>query len=154
MNTAVTARRGEARKIAAGGIFFAFGVAGIAMALSYNLGTPTHVGPGGFPLILSIILAGLGLASLVQGLLAPYDGGLGSWRPRAVYLIPLSIVFFGVTVERFGLIPAIVGTTIIAGLANPTIRVIEIAIMCVALAVFGALVFVYGLDLPFSLFVG
>jgi hypothetical protein len=151
--TAVAAvRRGEVRKIATGGIFFAFGVAGIVMALGYNLGTPTHVGPGGFPLILSIILAGLGLASFVQGVLTPYDGGLGTWRPRAIYLIPVSIVFFGVTVERFGLIPAIVGTTIIAGLANPTIRFIEIAIMCVALAVFGALVFVYGLNLPFSLF--
>ncbi|HVA13722.1 MAG TPA: tripartite tricarboxylate transporter TctB family protein [Stellaceae bacterium] len=147
----VATRRGEVRKIASGSIFLAFGVAGIVMALGYNLGTPTHVGPGGFPLILSIILAGLGLASLVQGWLAPYAGGLGSWRARAIYLIPLSVVFFGVTVERFGLIPAIVGTTIIAGLANPTIRLIEIAIMCVALAAFGAGVFVYGLDLPFSL---
>ena len=152
MTTIATARRGEVRKIATGGIFFACGLIGIVMALGYSLGTPTHVGPGGFPLILSIILAGLGLASLVQGLLSPYDGGLGTWRPRAIYLIPLSIVFFGVTVERFGLIPAIVGTTIVAGLANPTIRIIEIAIMCVALAVFGAVVFVYGLDLPFSLF--
>lgn len=146
--------RGDVRKLAIGGIFFAFGAAGIALALGYDLGTPTHVGPGGFPLILSVILAALGLANLVQGALAPYASGLGAWRARAIYLVPLSVVFFGLTVERLGLVVAIVGTTIIAGLANPTIRVLEIAIMCAVLAIFGAAVFVYGLDLPFSLFPG
>lgn len=147
-------RRGEVRKLATGGIFFAFGIAGIVMAFGYDLGTPTHVGPGGFPLLLGIILAGLGLANLVQGARSAYDGGLGSWRARAIYLIPLAVVFFGLSVERIGLVLAIIGTTIIACLANPTVRVIEIAIMCVVLAIFGAGVFVYGLDLPFSLFPG
>lgn len=151
---AAIARRGDVRKLAVGGIFFAFGAAGIALALGYDLGTPTHVGPGGFPLILSTILAALGFANLVRGALAPYAGGLGAWQARAIYLVPLAVVFFGLTVERFGLIAAIVGSTIIAGLANPTIRVLEIAIMCAALAIFGAAVFVYGLDLPFSLFPG
>jgi hypothetical protein len=122
------------------------------MAYGYDLGTPTHVGPGGFPLLLGLILAGLGLANLVQGAFSAYDGGFGSWRARAIYLIPLAVVFFGLTVERIGLVPAIVGTTIIACLANPTIRVLEIALMCAVLAIFGAGVFVYGLGLPFSLF--
>ena len=145
-------RRGEIKKLITGGIFFAFGAAGTAMSLRYDLGTPTHVGPGGFPLLLSLILAGLGLANIVMGALAPFEGGLGSWRARAIYLIPLSVVFFGLTVERIGLVPAIVGTTLIAGLANPKINLVEIAVMCAVLAVFGAGLFVYGLNLPFSLF--
>jgi hypothetical protein len=145
-------RRGDIRKLATGGIYFGCGAAGALLALRYDLGTPTHVGPGGFPLLLSLILAALGLANLVQGTLSPYAGGLGSWRARAIYLLPLAVVFFGLTVERLGLVLAIIGTTIIACLANPTIRVIEIALICVALAIFGAGVFVYGLDLPFSLF--
>lgn len=145
-------RHGDIKKLITGGIFFAFGAAGSAMSLRYDLGTPTHVGPGGFPLLLSIILGGLGLANIVIGALSPYEGGLGSWRSRAIYLIPLSVVFFGLSVERIGLVPAIIGTTIIAGLANPKINIVEIAVMCVALAVFGAGLFVYGLNLPFSLF--
>ncbi len=147
-------RRGEIRKIVTGAVFFACGVAGIALSLGYDLGTPTHVGPGGFPLLLGIILAGLGFANIVIGCLHEYAGSLGSWRPRAIYLIPLSVVFFGMTVEPFGLVPAIVGTTIIACLANPRIRVVEMAILCVALSIFGAGLFVYGLNLPFSLFPG
>lgn len=147
-------RRGEIKKLATGGVFFAFGVAGIVMALGYNLGTPTQVGPGGFPLILSVILAALGLGNIVQGALAPYQGGLGSWRVRAIYLVPLAVVFFALTVERFGLVIAIVGTSIIACLANPTVRVMEIAIISAALAIFGAVVFVYGLNLPLSLWPG
>jgi len=146
--------RGDIKKILSGGIFLAFGIAGAILSLGYNLGTPTRVGPGGFPFLLSLILSGLGLANLVMGALAPYEGGLGSWRARSIYLVPLSVVFFGVTVEPFGLVAAIVGTTFIACLANPTIRIVEAAIICVGLAIFGAGLFVYGLNLPFSLFPG
>lgn len=145
-------RRGEIKKIITGGIFFAFGAAGAVMSLGYSLGTPTKVGPGGFPLILSIILSGLGLTNIVNGLRTPYDGGPGSWRARSIYLVPLSVIFFGLTVQSLGLVIAIVGTTFIACLANPAIRLVEVAIMCVVLAVFGAGLFVYGLNLPFSLF--
>jgi hypothetical protein len=145
-------RRGEIKKIITGGIFFAFGAAGAVMSLGYSLGTPTKVGPGGFPLILSVILAGLGLANIVNGLRTPYEGGLGSWRARSIYLVPLSVIFFGLTVQSLGLVIAIVGTTFIACLANPAIRLVEVAVMCVVLAVFGAGLFVYGLNLPFSLF--
>jgi hypothetical protein len=145
-------RRGDIKKIITGGIFFGFGATGIAMALRYDLGTPTHVGPGGFPLLLALILAGLGLANIMIGAAEPYAGNLGSWRSRAIYLIPASVVFFGLTVERIGLVPAIIGTTIIAGLANPKINFLEIAAMCIALSLFGAGLFVYGLNLPFSLF--
>lgn len=146
--------RGDIKKILTGGIFLAFGIAGAVLSLGYDLGTPTRVGPGGFPLLLSVILAGLGLANLIMGVLAPYQGGLGSWRARSIYLVPLSVVFFGVTVEPLGLVAAIIGTTFIACLANPTIRVLEVAIMCVGIAIFGAGLFVYGLNLPFSLFPG
>jgi hypothetical protein len=145
-------RHGDLKTIVTGVIFLGFGVTGALMALRYDIGTPTHVGPGGFPLLLSIILGALGLANIVLGSAKPYRGGLGMWRSRAIYLIPLSVVFFGLTVERWGLIPAIVGTVVIAGFANPKTRLVEIAIMCVALAAFGAGLFVYGLNLPFSLF--
>lgn len=145
-------RRGEIKRIITGGIFFAFGAAGAVMSLGYSLGTPTKVGPGGFPLLLSVILAGLGLTNIVNGVRTPYDGGLGSWRARSIYLVPLSVIFFGLTVQSLGLVIAIIGTTLIACLANPAIRLMEVAIMCVVLAVFGAGLFVYGLNLPFSLF--
>jgi hypothetical protein len=151
-NSFVRERRGEIKKIITGVIFAGFGITGILMSLGYNLGTPTRVGPGGFPLLLSIILAGLGIANIIIGSLSAYDTGLGSWRPRAIYLIPLSVIFFGLTVRPFGLVPAIIGTTLIACFANPKINLIEIAIMCVVLSAFGAGLFVYGLNLPFSLF--
>jgi len=152
MSSVLATRRGEVKKLATGGIFLAIGIAGIVLALGYDLGTPTKVGPGGFPLLLSIILAGLGLANILRGALEPYAGGLGSWRARAIYLVPLSVVFFGVTVERLGLVPAVIGTALIACLANPTARVIEVAIITVVLVIFSAGLFIYGLNLPFSLF--
>ena len=149
-----TTRRGEVKKLATGGIFLGIGIAGVVIALRYDLGTPTHVGPGGFPLIISIILAGLGLANLIKGAFAPYEGGIAPPRERAIFLIPLAVVFFGLSVEHVGLVLAIVGTSIIACLANPTVRVIELAIISVVLAIFGAVVFVDALNLPFSLWPG
>ena len=146
------ARHGEIKKLLTGAIFFGFGAAGTIMSLGYSLGTPTRVGPGGFPLILSLILAALGLANIVSGIRSPFEGGLGSWRARSIYLVPLSVIFFGLTVQRVGLVIAIIGTGFIACLANPTIRWAEAVVMSLLLAAFGAGLFVYGLNLPFSLF--
>ena len=148
------ARRGDIKKLVTGGIFFAFGAAGTILSLGYSLGTPTHVGPGGFPLLLSLILSGLGLANMIASFAAPDEGRLGGWHARSIYLVPLSVVFFGLTVEPLGLVIAIIGTAIIACLANPTLRLVEIAVMSVGLAIFGTGLFVYGLNLPFSLFPG
>ena len=144
----------DRRKILAGIVFGGIGVTAAVLSTRLDVGTVTRVGPGGFPLLLGSILAVLGLAHI--GAARPeYREHFGAWEgeaSKAVLLIPLSAAVFAVVIGRFGLIPAIVASVFVGGLANPTVRMRELMILCVSLAGFGAGLFVYGLGLPFILF--
>ncbi len=141
------------RRIAAGLIFAAFGAFAVIFGQRYALGSPTRVGPGGFPLLLGIVLMLLGAGHLVTAApnaLAPDDSQV-SWR--AILCIGASVLTFGLTVDRIGLVLAIIVSTWIACLGHRgRLRIVETAILSVVLAAFGAGVFVYGLGLSFTLF--
>lgn len=141
------------KKLLSGATFFVIGIIGTILSLRFDIGTVSRLGPGGFPLLLNMVLIVLGFAGMAVGVLSGSGEGLGKWPMKAIILICLSAVAFGFVVERWGLVPAIVVCVLIGGFANPTTRVVEIVIMCIALAVFGAGLFVYGLGLPFSLFI-
>jgi hypothetical protein len=132
-------------------MFFCIGTFAAIWSTHFSRGSFTNMGPGGFPLILGTLLAVLGLATIVVGL-STGDTPIATIGGKALILIPLSIAVFAATLERLGLIPAIALSVAIAGLANPIVRFREIAVLCVALVVFGAAVFVYGLALPLALF--
>ena len=56
------------REFAAGLIFFFIGAIWLASSLSYRVGTATAMGPGYFPLVVSLILTGLGIGSVFRSL--------------------------------------------------------------------------------------
>ena len=58
------------KDVVAGGVITAFAIGFGAISWGYPFGTPTQMGPGFFPLLLSGLLACLGLAVSVQGLVA------------------------------------------------------------------------------------
>lgn len=66
-------RRLDHRDGAAGLAFFVFGIGFAVLALNYPLGTTMRMGPGYFPVVLGLILAGLGLVV-----------GLGAFRSQSV----------------------------------------------------------------------
>lgn len=88
--------------VALGLFFAAIGIAAGAIALSYPIGTPSRMGPGFFPVIISVLLTVTGAATLLR---ARRDGSerieAVTWRP--VVLIPAMIVFFGLAIDRLGL---------------------------------------------------
>jgi hypothetical protein len=147
-------RRLDRKKLLAGLVFAAVGFAVAAGATRYSLGTMARIGPGGFPLLIGIVLGVLGLAHVVAAFASRDgpDGGASRWDGRATLLIPLSAIVFALTIDKFGLVPAIVAAVFIAALANPKFRLVEALVLCGALAIFGAGLFVYGLNLPFTLF--
>jgi hypothetical protein len=136
-------------------IFAVVGVTAAVLSTRLDVGTVTRLGPGGFPLLLGSILALLGLAHIVSAARperGEHFGAVDGRASKAVLLIPLSAAVFAAVIDRFGLVPAIVAGVFVGGLANPTVRMLELAVVCVALAAFGAGLFVYGLGLPFTLF--
>jgi putative tricarboxylic transport membrane protein len=77
--------------------------------------------------------------------------GLERWYLRPLGLILLSVWIFAETIDRLGLVPAVLLTTVVAALADIDSRRVEVAVLALALAVFSAVVFVRLLGLPMDL---
>ena len=59
----------NARDLLAGCLFLAFGVAFLVLAQNYPLGSARRMGPAYFPVVLSLILIAIGLATMTRALL-------------------------------------------------------------------------------------
>ena len=60
----------NAKDLFAGGLFLVFGVAFLVLAQNYPLGSARRMGPAYFPVVLSLILIAVGLATMTRALLA------------------------------------------------------------------------------------
>jgi MFS-type transporter involved in bile tolerance (Atg22 family) len=108
------------------------------------------MGPGYFPTALGAILFLFGLYVLARGIRSA-ERVKGTWGARALALTALSILLFGFLLDRAGMVPAIVVTTLVAAAAGREFRLKEVLLLAVVLSVFSAAVFSYGLKLPYPL---
>ena len=146
--------------LVAGGIFVALGLAFAIGARGYELGTAFRMGPGYVPLVLGGVLALLGLAVIVEGVLrwraaegeAPTETshhGAVPWR--AIALLTAAVIVFGVGADPLGLVPALLVSTFLAGLADRDNSVLGSAVIAVGLTVACVLIFVMLLQLRLPL---
>jgi hypothetical protein len=145
-------RRRSAPDVLAGGVFVVVGGAFAVGALGYELGTPLRMGPGYFPLLVGGVLAALGLAIVVKGLIAGEMASFGAFPWRAVAAIVAAVLFFGLTVQRLGFVPASAVTALVTTLASSRVRPLTAVAVAAGLTVAGTLIFVVGLQLRIPLF--
>jgi putative tricarboxylic transport membrane protein len=118
---------------------------------SYELGTVRQMGPGMYPLVLGLILVGLGALLFVPAMFrAGPSIQVSEWRPLVA--ITAAGTIFGLTIERFGIIPAVIVLTLISVLAGDKLRPIPALLLAIALAVCSMLIFQVGLKLPVKAF--
>jgi hypothetical protein len=107
------------------------------------------MGPGYFPMVLAVLLTGLGLAIIFT-----------SFRRRASRsalclarhgLHPSAPVFFGLTVRGLGFVPSIFLSTLIAAMASLKMKPLYAVGLALAITAFCTLVFSLALGLPFRL---
>jgi hypothetical protein len=79
---------------------------------------------------------------------------IGAFGPRAMFLILLAVVIFGYALKPLGLVLSTVILIVLSALGGHDFRKQEIVILTVGLVLFGVLVFVKGLGLPFNLWPG
>ncbi len=131
----------------AGAIFAGAGIAALLLGRSYRLGTLLSMGPGYFPRMVGILLTILGVATIGASL-----RGRGEpsevWRWRPIVLILASVLLFGWTLERFGLVVASALLVLVACFAERERRVWEAIAVATALTFIAWLVFVKGLEMP------
>jgi hypothetical protein len=141
-------------------IFIVLGVGAFVMALDYRTGTLHRMGPGIFPLIVSGLLAILGAALAVQALVAwrlrrasGADAGLipDFAATRALILTMVSLLAFALLIRTAGMMIAITAMAFIATRAQPGRPILSSLILSASLAVICAVIFVYGIGIPISL---
>ena len=127
------------------------GGAFVVGSLSYELGAPLRMGPGYFPLLVGAILAALGLAIVVKGLIAGELLPFGAIPWRAVIAITLALLFFGFTVRGLGFVPTSAVTALLTALASARVRLLTAVAVAAGLTVASTLIFVVGLQLRLPL---
>lgn len=143
--------------LAAGLVFIAIAAAFAWAALDVRMGTLLRMGPGYFPLVLSVLLAALGALMLLRGArrpAAPAGPRQGptfrvAWRP--LLLVCGSALFFALTLEGLGLPLTTFATLLIAASASPQFRPAEALLTAAAFAAGAWVVFAMLLGLPFRL---
>lgn len=135
----------------AGVLFMALGILAIVVARDYPMGEAMRMGPGYFPTWIGAGLVVLGAIVMASGLAieGPRVGGF-AWR--AVVLLSAAFVFFGLTIDRLGLVIALAGLVLLSSLAGrEKIRPLEVMALMVSLIVGAWFVFIYILELPYPL---
>jgi len=135
------------------GITFAIG------ATNFTVGNAARMGPGYFPLLLGIVLTGLGILVTLQSFKSKATDGdpIGrlAWRPLGFIIganVAFGILLVGLPtlgVPAFGLIIATYALVLIAGYARPNCSLKESVILATILAVGSYGAFVYALNLQF-----
>jgi signal transduction histidine kinase len=134
---------------ACGAFFIACGVLFGVQALSVELGTWLRIGPGGLPLVLSLLLILLGAIILFSALRTEGEP-LGAIAWRGIVFIILAPIIFGLTVRGLGFIGAVFITALFASFASFRMTPLRAIVLSVLLTAFSTAVFSYGLNLPFE----
>ena len=137
----------------AGLMLICTGAASIYLARDYPFGTSLRMGPGYFPSVLGGVLILFGVILVVRGWRSGERIEPG-WSLRALVVLPLSLVLFGVLAEHAGFVPALMVLILGAAAAGSEFRFREVGLLAVFLTVLSVAVFVWGLGLPYPLIAG
>jgi hypothetical protein len=133
-------------------LFIAFGCAGLWLGRSYAVGSLSRMGPGFFPIMMSVALVGTGGFLLVRSLVTPGESieRIAFW-PQL--LILAGIVGFGLLIERVGLAVSVIAVAVISGIAAQGLRWFELAALALATSALSVALFVYLLGQPIPVWV-
>jgi hypothetical protein len=141
------------KDLVAGLLFIGTGIAAIAIAANYTLGTAARMGPGYFPRLLGMLLIVLGAILTVRSLRLT-GPPLPGWKWRPVLVTLGSVVVFGLIVTRAGLVLSTILLIVMASAASHEFRPREAVISGIALAALAVGVFVIGLKLQIGIWPG
>ena len=135
--------------VATGAFFCILGAGTIYIGAGYPMGSLARMGPGYFPLLLSLGLIGIGLILLGRSLVTE-SAVIGEIVLRPLLVVVGSTLAFGLLIEDWGF--PIAGLALIGGIcmARPGLRPLEMVALAVGLVGFCMILFSYllGLHLP------
>jgi Tripartite tricarboxylate transporter TctB family len=135
-------------------MFIGVGALGIYMAQDYPMGSALRMGPGYFPIVLSGLLILFGIYCLIQGLLKPEKLKGDGWSLRALVILPIGAIIFGLLMEYAGFVPALVVLVFVSAYASSEFKFTEVLLLAIGLTIGSWALFIWGLGLPYPLFAG
>jgi hypothetical protein len=134
-------------------MLIAIGAVAVFIARDYPFGTALRMGAGFFPVVLGVVLVLFGVYFAARGLRSSIRIE-GSWSPRALVVLPLAFVAFGVLMEHAGFVPAMLALTVGSAAAGTEFRIGEVLALSVLLTALCVALFIWALGLPYPLIVG
>lgn len=138
--------------IVCGAFFILVGLLFAWQSLQVDLGSWLRIGPGGLPLVLSMLLILLGAIILLAALREGPGEAIGVIAWRGIFFITLAPIIFGLTVRGLGFVGAVFITALFASFASLRMKPHYALALSIALTVFSTAVFSYALGLPFERF--
>jgi putative tricarboxylic transport membrane protein len=135
-----------------GMIYMTIGTGAVLIAIlgDYKIGTAIRMGPAYFPLVLSLLLIGIGLVSLVRSFIQP-GTPIGAFTGKGLLLVVVPTFLFGLLVRGAGLIVALPLLVVVSAYASRQFRWGPTLVLAAGLTVFCSLVFLKGLGVPLPL---
>jgi hypothetical protein len=143
----------EKRDLGSGMLFLGFGVAGILLSPSYQMGTAARMGPGYFPFLVSLSLAAVGLVLSLRSLRASCALKAESTpglRLRPLVLVLGSVFLFGLLLRPMGLLLPSFILVFISSMAHRKWRPRESLAIAAVLSMLVIALFVYALGMPLA----
>ena len=137
----------------AGVMLMVFGAASILIARGYPFGSTMRMGPGYFPSMLGGILVLFGIYVMIVGLRKGEKIAVHC-SLRALIVLPLSLIAFGVLMTHAGFIPAMAALIFGSASAGREFKVVEVLLLTVILTGLSVAIFIWGLGLPYPLIKG
>jgi len=139
-------RRVDYRDLLGGGLIVLAGASAMYHSLTaFSLGTLSRMGPGYFPAIVSGLLILCGIVIIIPALMRAGPMPVIEFRP--LIWISLSTLAFALMLVPFGLIPAILAQTVLAGISDSKLSWKGSLILAASVAVGATLIFKVGLGL-------
>jgi putative tricarboxylic transport membrane protein len=139
------------KDVLAGLLFVAVALIGLYVSHNYPIGTAVRMGTGYVPRLLCWLLLGLGAWVLVQGFFETQSeraaslSATAAWRP--LVFVTASLVIFGLSIERLGLVLSILLLIIVGAAGARGLRPFETVAAAVVLILLSWGIFIVGLGL-------
>lgn len=130
----------------AGVLFTAIGLFGLILSAKLTVGTASRMGPGYLPRAFAVMVAALGLVLIIRAM-RKGTAELTAPKLRPFVAILGAIAAFGLSIERLGLVIAVLALVLVASLGSPDLTKRGAFSAAITLALTSYLLFVRLLDL-------
>ena len=134
-----------------GVIYIFIGLSAFYLCRDLDMGKAGNMGPAYFPTILSVLLAGVGVISLIRSFIRT-GTPIGTLAIRGMVLVALAIVLFGALVRGAGVAVALPVLVLVSAIASVKFRWKSAVLMAAGITVFCVFVFLKGLGVPLPVF--